>query len=115
MTDVRIEGPAVPRQEEVLTPEALEFVGDLHARFAAHRDALLAARAPRRAEIAAPRRIDVRPETADVRAGDWRVPPPPPGLVDRRVEITRPTEPAMAINAPNRGANVWRARLRGRQ
>src|SRR4051794_41919059 len=78
MTDVRIEGPAVPRQEEVLTPEALEFVGDLHARFAAHRDALLAARAARRAEIAAARRIDVRPETADVRDGDWRGPPPPP-------------------------------------
>src|SRR3954462_14455581 len=111
MTDVRIEGPAVPRQEEVLTPEALEFVGDLHARFAAHRDALLAARAARRAEIAASRRIDVRPETADVRAGDWRVPPPPPGLVDRRVEITGPTEPKMAVNALNCGANVWLAAL----
>src|SRR3954465_11519103 len=111
MTDVRIEGPAVPRREEVLTPGALEFVGELHARFAAHRDALLAARAARRAEIAAARRIDFREETADVRAADWRVPPPPPGLVDRRVEITGPTEPKMAINALNCGADVWLADL----
>jgi malate synthase len=111
MVDVRVEGPAVERSEEVLTPEALEFVADLQRRFGAHRDALLAARADRRAEIAAARRIDFRPETADVRAGDWRVPPAPPGLVDRRVEITGPTEPKMAINALNCGANVWLADL----
>jgi malate synthase len=111
MTDVRIEGPAVPREEEVLTPEALAFVGDLHTRFAAHREALLAARATRRAEIAAARWIDLRPETAGIRDGDWQVPPPPPGLVDRRVEITGPTEPKMAINALNCGANVWLADL----
>src|SRR3954466_1300758 len=111
MPDVRIEGPAGPRQEEVLTPEALEFVGDLQVRFGAHRDALLAARAARRAEIAAARRIDFRPETASVRDGAWQVPPPPPGLVDRRVEITGPTEPKMAINALNCGANVWLADL----
>src|SRR3954469_20900092 len=111
MVDVRIEGPAVPRQEEVLPPEALQFVGELHARFRTHRDALLAARATRRAEIAAARRIDFRPETASVRDGEWQVPPPPPGLVDRRVEITGPTQPKMAINALNCGANVWLADL----
>ena len=74
--DVRVEGPPVERGEEVLTPAALEFVGDLQTRFGAHRDALLAARATRRAEIAAARSIDVREETADVRSGDWQVPPP---------------------------------------
>jgi malate synthase len=37
------------------------------------------------------------------------VAPPAPGLVDRRVEITGPTERKMAINALNSGANVWLA------
>ena len=45
MTDVRVEGPAVERGEEILTPAALDFVADLQRRFGAHRDALLAARA----------------------------------------------------------------------
>ncbi len=111
MTDVRVVGPDVERAGEVLTPEALAFVGDLQRRFGAQRDALLAARGARRAEIAAARTIDVRPGTADIRDGDWRVPPPPPGLVDRRVEITGPTEPKMAVNALNCGADVWLADL----
>ncbi|WP_092198817.1 malate synthase A [Blastococcus tunisiensis] len=111
MADVRVDGPAVERGEEILTPGALAFVADLQTRFGAHRDALLAARATRRAEIATARRIDVRPETEAVRTGGWQVPPPPPGLVDRRVEITGPTEPKMAVNALNCGANVWLADL----
>ncbi|MCW2741087.1 MAG: malate synthase [Blastococcus sp.] len=111
MVDVRVEGPAVERGEEILTPDALTFIADLQARFGAHRDALLAARATRRAEIAVARTIDFRPETASIRQSEWQVPPPPPGLVDRRVEITGPTEPKMAINALNCGANVWLADL----
>jgi malate synthase len=111
MTDVRVVGPDVDRAEEVLTPEALAFVGDLQVRFGAQRDALLAARAARRAEISAAGTIDFRPGTAEIRDGDWRVPPPPPGLIDRRVEITGPTEPKMAVNALNCGADVWLADL----
>jgi malate synthase len=111
MADVRVVGPDVERAGEVLTPEALEFVADLQTRFGEHRNALLAARGARRAEIAAEGRIGFRPETAEIRDGDWQVPPPPPGLADRRVEITGPTEPKMAINALNCGANVWLADL----
>jgi malate synthase len=37
------------------------------------------------------------------------VAPPAPGLVDRRVEITGPTDKKMTINALNSGANVWLA------
>ena len=50
-----------------------------------------------------------------VRDGDWRVPPAPPGLVDRRVEITGPTEPKMAINALNCGAERVAGRPGGRE
>ena len=35
--------------------------------------------------------------------------PPAPGLVDRRVEITGPTDKKMTINALNSGAKVWLA------
>ena len=41
------------------------------------------------------------------RTGGW--PRPRPGLVDRRVEITGPTDRKMTINALNSGANVWLA------
>jgi malate synthase len=37
------------------------------------------------------------------------VAPPAPGLVDRRVEITGPTEKKMTVNALNSGAKVWLA------
>jgi hypothetical protein len=40
VADARVEGPAVERGAEILTPEALAFVADLQTRFGAHRDAL---------------------------------------------------------------------------
>lgn len=97
---------------EILTDDALAFVEELHRRFDARRRELLAARRARRERIAAGEPLGFLAETADVRAGDWRVPPPPPALADRRVEITGPASPAkMAINALNSGARVWLADL----
>ncbi|EGG44582.1 MULTISPECIES: malate synthase A [Streptomyces] len=102
--------PALPRQEEVLTEEALAFLGELHRRFTPRRDALLARRAERRAEIARTARLDFLPETAAIRADEsWRVAPAPPALEDRRVEITGPTDRRMTVNALNSGARVWLA------
>ncbi|MFD1202258.1 malate synthase A [Leucobacter albus] len=101
-----------PRAPEILTPEALEFVGELHERFAGRVPELLERREARRAALAARPKLDFDPETAAIRSADWRVPPPPPGLVDRRVEITGPATPAkMAVNALNSGAKVWLADL----
>ena len=36
MVDVRVEGPEVDRGEEILTPEALDFIADLQTRFGQH-------------------------------------------------------------------------------
>jgi malate synthase len=94
---------------EILSPAALAFVTDLQRRFGGDRDELLARRATRRAEVARTGRLDFLPETRVVREAQWQVPPAPPGLVDRRVEITGPTERKMAINAMNSGAQVWLA------
>jgi malate synthase len=96
---------------EMLSDEAVAFVADLNRRFRPRRNELLAARAARRAEIAAGGSLGFLAETADVRAGDWTVPAPPADLTDRRVEITGPTERKMTINALNSGAKVWLADL----
>ncbi len=102
----------IDRAEEILTPEALAFLDQLHQRFAGRRDELLTARQTRRAEAAAAGTLDFLPDTADIREGDWQVAPAPPALRDRRVEMTGPATPAkMAINALNSGAKVWLADL----
>ena len=108
---VTITGPAIPRGNEILTSEAVAFVAALNRRFAGRRDELLAARARRRQQAAREGALDFLPETASVRSAQWTVAPAPADLVDRRVEITGPPEPKMAINALNSGARVWLADL----
>ncbi len=102
---------APPGAEEILTPAALAFVADLQRRFGQRREELLARRRERYAETVRTGRLDFLPETAEIRTADWTVVPAPADLVDRRVEITGPTERKMAINALNSGAKVWLADL----
>ncbi|MFP5281827.1 MAG: malate synthase A, partial [Actinomycetes bacterium] len=100
------------RAEEILTPDALAFVEQLHERFAGRREELLAARRTRREQAVRAGGLDFLPETRSVRDGEWQVAPAPPALLDRRVEMTGPATPAkMAINALNSGAKVWLADL----
>jgi malate synthase len=101
---VEILGPVEGRYGEILTPEAIEFLALLHRTFGSERRRLLDLRAERQAELDAGATFDFLSETADVRAGDWTVAPPPPGLQNRRVEITGPTSAKMVINALNSGA-----------
>jgi malate synthase len=96
---------------EILSDEAVAFVGELNRRFRGRRNELLAARKARREQIAAGGSLDFRPETADIRAAEWSAPEAPADLRDRRVEITGPTERKMTINAMNSGAKVWLADL----
>jgi malate synthase len=93
----------------VLTDDALAFVGALHERFEARRRELLAARADRRARIAAGETLDLLTETDHIREGDWSVASPPPDLQNRRVEITGPVDRKMVINALNSGASGFMA------
>ena len=112
LTDSGIEVMArpVPRQDEILTPEAIEFLGELHRRFANARHERLADRQRRRYEIGNGRDPKFRDDTRAIREDhSWRVAGPGPGLEDRRVEITGPTDPKMTINALNSGARVWLA------
>ena len=103
-------GPMEHRFDEILTPEALTFLAELHDRFTQRRSQLLTARAVRRESISGGAMFDFLPETAGVREDpDWRVAGAGPGLEDRRVEITGPTDRKMTINAMNSGAKVWLA------
>ena len=108
-TGVQIIGPITDNVDEVLTPEGLAFAAGLHRTFNARRLELLRARSARQDAINDGFTPGFLPETADVRAGDWRVATAPGDLNDRRVEITGPTERKMMINALNSGAKVFMA------
>src|SRR5512135_2558238 len=105
---VEVRGRIGERYDEVLTEEALAFVAALQRAFGSRRRELLDRRRRRQADIDAGATPGFLPETADVREdGSWRVAPPAPGLVDRRCEITGPTEAKMLVNALNSGARVF--------
>ena len=106
---VEVLGAALPRSDEVLTPQALAFVAALHRRFDARRRELLSLREHRQARFDAGELPDFLAETREVREGDWRVGAIPADLLDRRVEITGPVDRKMIINALNSGARVFMA------
>jgi len=93
----------------VLTPDALAFVATLARRFTPRVHQLLAARERRQQEIDSGALPDFLPETRHVRDSEWRVGAIPADLLDRRVEITGPTDRKMVINALNSGAKVFMA------
>jgi malate synthase len=98
-----------PADGDILAPEALALVARLQRELGATRTALLGRRHERQAELDAGARPAFREDTRTVREGDWRVPPAPADLRDRRVEITGPVERKMMINALNSGARVFMA------
>ncbi|MDE2513875.1 MAG: malate synthase A, partial [Alphaproteobacteria bacterium] len=106
---IEIRAPLHPGSEKILTPEAIEFVASLERGFGAERRRLLGLRAATQTKLDAGWRPDFPAETRAIRAGDWIVAPLPADLLDRRVEITGPTDRKMVINALNSGANVFMA------
>jgi malate synthase len=107
---IEITGPMHDRFEEILTPRALALVGVLHRELGERRTELLGKRGERMRQLADGGTLDFLEETRQIREDDsWRVAEPAPGLVDRRVEITGPTDRKMTINALNSGAKVWLA------
>jgi len=107
--DVRIAGSVEGRQREILSADAQAFLARLHRRFESDRQDLLRARAARSIRLTAGEMPQFLDETAHIRDGDWQTAPPPPDLLDRRVEITGPVDRKMVINALNSGAKVFMA------
>jgi len=103
---------AIPADaQDILSPEALEFVASLERLTRATRKQLLAARAARQERIDGGELPDFLPETAQIRQSDWQIAPIPSDLQDRRVEITGPVDRKMVINALNSGAMTFMADL----
>jgi malate synthase len=108
--NIEVKGTTDGRFAEVLTPDALQFIAELHRRFNPRRKELLAARAERQKRFDAGEKPGFLEETRAVREDpSWRVAPVPADLQDRRVEITGPTDRRMVINALNCGAKVFMA------
>jgi malate synthase len=106
LKDVAILGPVSNEARKILTKEAVAFLALLHRTFNGTRKALLQRRVERQAEIDRGALLDFLPETKHIRENDtWKGAPPAPGLVDRRVEITGPTDRKMVVNALN--SDVW--------
>ena len=95
--------------DEVLTPEAMEFVAGLHRAFNGRRRELLTARETRQREISSGSLPGFPAATAGVRESAWQVAAVPEDLQNRQVEITGPVEAKMMINALNSGAQVFMA------
>jgi malate synthase len=96
--------PPAPRTDDILSEDALAFVEALHSKFGQRRSQLLAAREDREP----PRGF--LDETAEIRSdSSWRVAAPREDYLDRRVEITGPTDRKLVINALNSGARGFMA------
>src|ERR1700722_5109468 len=110
-----------PALEPILSADAVDFLAELHARFDPRRRELLAARRERGAPTG------FLPETKEIRDAQWRTVPPREDYLDRRVEITGPTDRKLVINALNSGARgfmadfedanspTWRKQIEGQQ
>jgi malate synthase len=108
---IDVAGPSGERFDEILTPAAVDFIAKLDNAFAGRRCELLDARRQRRQKLASGEQpLGFLPQTRWIRNdSSWQVAPPAPGLEDRRVEITGPTDRKMTVNALNSGAKVWLA------
>ncbi|KAF2430328.1 malate synthase [Tothia fuscella] len=105
LKDVNILGQSAANSK-ILTKDAVVFLALLHRTFDKTRKALLQRRQVRQAELNKGNLPDFLPETKHIRENDaWRGAKPAPGLIDRRVEITGPTDRKMVVNALN--SDVW--------
>jgi malate synthase len=103
---VEVLGTINESHKKVLSKDAVAFLALLHRSFNGTRKELLQRRVIRQAELDKGSLPDFLPETKHIRENDaWKGARPAPGLIDRRVEITGPTDRKMVVNALN--SNVW--------
>ena len=106
MQGVSILGPLNEQTRKILNKDATVFLAMLHRSFNSKRKDLLQRRDIRQAELDKGVLPDFLLETKQIRENDaWKGAPPAPGLIDRRTEITGPTDRKMVVNALN--SNVW--------
>ncbi|KGP89961.1 malate synthase [Pontibacillus chungwhensis BH030062] len=104
-----VEGDVSPSFAEVLTPDALAFLEQLHHRFNTRRLELLTERKKLQQQLDQGAKPSFLKDSASIRETEWRIAPLPHDLQDRRVEITGPVDRKMVINGLNSGAKVFMA------
>ncbi len=85
---IEVTGTLSENFREILVPDALKLVAKLHRTFNGRRKELLERRNRWQADLDNGKTPDFLPETAQIRADDWKVAPIPKDITDRRVEIT---------------------------
>ena len=106
---ITIKGKTPGHYNEILIPDALDFLLALHERFNQRRKKLLEDRQIRQAAYDAGEMPDFLSQTEEIRKSEWQIAPIPSDIEDRRVEITGPVDRKMVINALNSGAKVFMA------
>lgn len=109
---VVVHAPETAAAQELLTPDALRFVGLLCHKFDDRRRNLLQARKIKALEYDAgevPHFVSSSSAAAAAADPHWRCAPIPTDVQDRRVEITGPVDRKMVINGLNSGASVYMA------
>ncbi|KAK5175104.1 uncharacterized protein LTR77_000241 [Saxophila tyrrhenica] len=106
LKDVALHGAVNDQTKKIISKDASVFLAVLHRSFNQRRKELLNRRLQRQAELDKGAQLDFLPETKHIRENEaWKGAPPAPGLVDRRIEITGPTDRKMVVNALN--SDVW--------
>jgi malate synthase len=106
---IEIHGQLTSEYRQILSADALAFFAKLHRVFESRRQALLGARAARQKQFDAGALPDFLADTKSIRESAWSIAPQPADMLDRRVEITGPTDRKMVINALNCGASTFMA------
>ncbi|KAL9125752.1 MAG: hypothetical protein Q9175_008026 [Cornicularia normoerica] len=103
---VSVLGSLNDQTRNILSKDATAFLALLHRSFNAKRRDLLQRRDIRQTELDKGVLPDFLPDTKHIRENDaWKGAAPAPGLINRRTEITGPTDRKMVVNALN--SNVW--------
>ncbi|MCB1113229.1 MAG: malate synthase A [Chlamydiia bacterium] len=107
---IEIKGKTTPSQSEILSDEALTFLGTLERAFRDSRKQILTQRHQNQRMIDSGVYPSILPDSDNIRKDlSWSCAPIPQDLKKRWVEITGPTDKKMVINALNSGANVFMA------
>lgn len=105
---VQVLAPYHPNASEILSDDALRFLGLLCYKFEDRRKALLKQRETLATEYDA-LQVPRFQNSVEVSESSWKCAKVPSDVIDRRVEITGPVDRKMIINGLNSGANVYMA------
>ncbi len=107
---IEVVGSVGPEFKDIITLDALCFLGDLAGVFSSRRKELLEKRKQKQQDFDNGILPDFLSETQAIRDNDWQVTTPPAELQRRKVEITGPaSNRKMVINALNSDADVYMA------